>query len=248
MGGFVQTTSRQTWTSKRTYWSTSRVFWVTGKEKCSSTVMFISRLRQFLHIFLIHSCNQFLQIFLIHFCNQFLYIFLIHFCNQFLYIFLIHSCNQFLHIFLIHSCNQFLHIFLIRSYDQFLHIFLIHSCNQFLHIFLIHSCNRFLHIFWIHSCNLCALHRNIFSEKHSFLFLVLWFLGAFTKLRKATVSFMSVCLPVCMELGSQSTDFDETWYLILFRKSVGKIQISLKSDKITGTLHDDVSIFLTIFC
>jgi hypothetical protein len=41
------------------------------------------------------------------------------------------------------------------------------------------------------------------------------FLGAFAKLRKATISFvMSDCLPVCPsvrmeQLGSQQTDFDE---------------------------------------
>jgi hypothetical protein len=48
------------------------------------------------------------------------------------------------------------------------------------------------------------------------------FLGAFTKLRKATISFvMSVRPSVCMkELGFHWTDFDETWYLSFFRKSV----------------------------
>jgi hypothetical protein len=58
------------------------------------------------------------------------------------------------------------------------------------------------------------------------------FLGSFAKWRKENISFMSVCPSVCMEqLGSHWTDFDETWYLGLFRKSVEKIQISLKSDK-----------------
>jgi hypothetical protein len=36
------------------------------------------------------------------------------------------------------------------------------------------------------------------------------------------------------QLGSNWTDFDETGYLGFFRKSVGKIQISLKSDKNNG--------------
>jgi hypothetical protein len=61
-------------------------------------------------------------------------------------------------------------------------------------------------------------------------------LGAFEKLRKATVSFvMSVCLPVRMEkLGSHWTDFYEILYMKIFRKSVEKIQVSVKSDKNNG--------------
>jgi hypothetical protein len=64
----------------------------------------------------------------------------------------------------------------------------------------------------------------------------LTFLGAFAKLRKATVSFvMSVRLSVRMEqLGSHWTDFHEIWYWRIFRKSVEKIQVSLKSDKSKG--------------
>jgi hypothetical protein len=43
---------------------------------------------------------------------------------------------------------------------------------------------------------------------------------------------MSIYPSVRMEeFGFHWTDFDETWYLRLFRKSVEKIQISLKSDK-----------------
>jgi len=73
-------------------------------------------------------------------------------------------------------------------------------------------------------------------------------LGAFAKLWKATLSLdMSVCLSVCpsvclsvlpsfrMEnLGSKLTDCHELRYLTIFRKSVGKIQVSLKSDKNNG--------------
>jgi len=44
-----------------------------------------------------------------------------------------------------------------------------------------------------------------------------WFLGAFAKLRKATISFgMSVRME---QLGSHWTDFHEIWYLGIFRKS-----------------------------
>jgi hypothetical protein len=62
------------------------------------------------------------------------------------------------------------------------------------------------------------------------------FLGAFAKLRKATMSFVvSVCLSVRTEqLDSHWRDFDEIWYLGFFRKSVEKIQVSLKSDKNNG--------------
>jgi hypothetical protein len=59
------------------------------------------------------------------------------------------------------------------------------------------------------------------------------FLGALTKLRKAPVSFMSVCLSVrpsvhVEQLGSHWTDFYEIWYLSIFKKSVDKMQVSLK--------------------
>jgi hypothetical protein len=46
---------------------------------------------------------------------------------------------------------------------------------------------------------------------------------------------MSVRLAVRMEeLGFQWKDLHEIWYLSLFRKSVEKIQVSLKSDKNDG--------------
>jgi len=66
------------------------------------------------------------------------------------------------------------------------------------------------------------------------------FTGAFTKLQKVTISFvMSVCLSnhpsVCMEqISSHWMNFYEIWYLIIFLKSVEKIQVSLKSDKNNG--------------
>ena len=58
------------------------------------------------------------------------------------------------------------------------------------------------------------------------------FLGAFANLRLATTSFvMSVCLSVRMEqTGSHSTDFNEIWYLSVFRYSTDRIQVSLKPD------------------
>jgi hypothetical protein len=62
------------------------------------------------------------------------------------------------------------------------------------------------------------------------------------KMRKATISFgmsvrSSVRLPVRMEqFGFQWMDFDEIWYLRLFRKSVEKFQVSLKSAENNGYL------------
>jgi hypothetical protein len=41
-------------------------------------------------------------------------------------------------------------------------------------------------------------------------------------------------MPVRMELDSHWMDFQEIWYLTNFRKSVYKIQVSLKSDKNNG--------------
>jgi hypothetical protein len=62
------------------------------------------------------------------------------------------------------------------------------------------------------------------------------FFSAFAKLRKTTISFiMSVRPPVRMEqIGSHWTNFHEFWYLSIFRKSVEKVQVSLKSDKKKG--------------
>jgi hypothetical protein len=62
-------------------------------------------------------------------------------------------------------------------------------------------------------------------------------LRASANLRKAPNSFV---LSVRMEqLDSHCTNFDESSYLSIFRKSVAKIQVSLKSDKITGTVQED---------
>jgi len=60
-------------------------------------------------------------------------------------------------------------------------------------------------------------------------------LGAFAKLRKMTISFVTAVRPsVRMELGSYWKNFHEILYLRIFRKSVGKMQVSLKSDKNKG--------------
>jgi len=69
-------------------------------------------------------------------------------------------------------------------------------------------------------------------------------LGAFAKLRQATISFV---LSFRMEqLGSHWTDFHAIWYLNVYRKSNQKIQVSLKLTKITGTVHEDQYTFSII--
>jgi len=54
---------------------------------------------------------------------------------------------------------------------------------------------------------------------------------------------MSICPTVdpsvrMEQLGSHWTDLHEIWYLCILLKSIDKIQVSLKSDKNDGTLHD----------
>jgi hypothetical protein len=49
------------------------------------------------------------------------------------------------------------------------------------------------------------------------------------------------------ELSSQWIDFHEVLYLIMFQKSIEKIQASLISDKITDTLHENQYAFLIIY-
>jgi hypothetical protein len=48
------------------------------------------------------------------------------------------------------------------------------------------------------------------------------------------------------KLGSQRTDFNEIWYLNVFRKFVKKVQVLLTSDKNNGTLHEDLCTILII--
>jgi hypothetical protein len=74
----------------------------------------------------------------------------------------------------------------------------------------------------------------ISSHLSSFLFLC-----AFAKLQKAAISV------VCMEqVDFHWMDFHEIKCLSSFHKSVKKIQVSLKSDKIMGILHGDRYTFL----
>ena len=78
------------------------------------------------------------------------------------------------------------------------------------------------------------------------------FLGVLAELRKTTIgSVLSVSPSVLpsvrmKQLGSHWTDSDEIWYFSCFRNSVEKMQILFNSDKVTGTWHEVVTIFLTI--
>jgi hypothetical protein len=78
-------------------------------------------------------------------------------------------------------------------------------------------------VFWVRST---TGHRKLVEK-------LLFFLGAFAKLRKMTISFfMSVRLFVRIkQLGTHWKDFLEIWCLGIFRKSVKKIQVLLKSEK-----------------
>ena len=67
-----------------------------------------------------------------------------------------------------------------------------------------------------------------------------WFLGAFEKLRKETLSFVvSVCSSVRLsvrmkQLQSHWTDSDKTWYLPFCRKYGQQLQVALQLDKNNG--------------
>jgi hypothetical protein len=79
-----------------------------------------------------------------------------------------------------------------------------------------------------------VLYQHIQTEHHKCL------PGAFAKLLKATINIvisirLSVRPPARMEqLSSHWMDFHEIWYLGIFRKSVEKTKVSLKSDKNKG--------------
>jgi hypothetical protein len=87
---------------------------------------------------------------------------------------------------------------------------------------------------------------NISTEYPYFICCRTVILGAFAKLREATVSsVMFVLRPSARieQLFSHGTDFHEIWNLVTFRKSVEKIQVSL----MTGTLHGDQYTFMITF-
>ena len=73
------------------------------------------------------------------------------------------------------------------------------------------------------------------------------FLGEFSNLRKATISFMSVSPSVRMEqLGCHQTYFHKILYLRTLRKSVKKFKFCYILTTIIGTIHEDRYTFLFI--
>ena len=60
-------------------------------------------------------------------------------------------------------------------------------------------------------------------------------------MRKTAISFVLSVRKY--KIGSHWTDFRKTWNWKLLRKSLEKIEISLKSNKNIGTLHEDLRIF-----
>jgi len=103
----------------------------------------------------------------------------------------------------------------------------------------LYSVENFLNVIRQHE----SLHACWWQATAQLLFLVLYirgvspfntyghnFWGMFVKLWKVTYCHR-VCLSILMEqLDSHWTDFREMWYLIIFRKSLKKIQGSLKSN------------------
>ena len=79
-------------------------------------------------------------------------------------------------------------------------------------------------------------------------------LGAFAKFRKATISIdtslsLSLSPPVRLKkIVSHRSSFYGTWSLSIFRKSVVKIKVTLKSNNNSGTLHEDLRAFMVLSC
>ena len=95
---------------------------------------------------------------------------------------------------------------------------------------LTHTCFSVRKSYLLNIAVLCCYFRLLLSPS---------LLGAFAKLRKATVSFvmsvrLSVLSPFVYPHGTTRlplTDFNEIWYSIISRKYVDRIQVLLKSDK-----------------
>jgi len=93
---------------------------------------------------------------------------------------------------------------------------------------------------WLHE------HASVLRYTSIFLRVFLFFLCACAKsscLSFCPLVFVCVCVCVCVwgggvfrmeQLGSQWTNSHGIWYLSIFRKSVGKLKVSLKRDKNNG--------------
>jgi hypothetical protein len=78
----------------------------------------------------------------------------------------------------------------------------------------------------------------------------LYFLVAFVKFWKATISFVtSICLSVRMEhLCSHWMGFHELWYYMIFKKSVKKFRCHWSLGRILDILCEDICKFVIISC
>ena len=73
--------------------------------------------------------------------------------------------------------------------------------------------------------------------------ILLHILGEFANLRNASISLVMSVLPsvLCTEqLGSHAMEFHEILNLIIFRKCVEIVQVSLKSDEKNGYFTEDL--------
>ena len=61
-----------------------------------------------------------------------------------------------------------------------------------------------------------------------------WYLGAFVKFAKSDCQLCHGCPSGCDTSAPTGTDFHEIWYRKIFKKSIDKVQVSIKSDKNTG--------------
>ena len=72
------------------------------------------------------------------------------------------------------------------------------------------------------------------------------FLGAFAKLRKATISFViSVCLSVRPPVRMEQPDFDKICILAFYENTLRELKFNWNPTRTTGTLHENVFIFIT---
>ena len=106
------------------------------------------------------------------------------------------------------------------------------------------------------SCSGLFLRDFSFAASYLLFFFLAWQSGLIfrfiCKIMKSKYQLHHVCLSVCPSVYfyARATwlprNGNEILYLRIFQNSVDKIQVSLKYDRITGTLHEDQYIFFTI--
>jgi hypothetical protein len=85
----------------------------------------------------------------------------------------------------------------------------------------------------------------------SFISFQNFFFGRISKIAKSDYQIRHVCLSLRLSTYNNSAPIRRIFTkfcLTIFRKSVEKIQVSLKSDKNNGYLHEDLRTFMTIPC